>query len=93
MTYEQYCALARLHGEQFVNRFFPRSVSALRRSEHEASGLTCHDEELISKAEKMTDWWEVAKLEDMADTDNGRRALHVISTRLYHNEEYSCDAL
>lgn len=35
----------------------------------------------------------VWKLEELAESEEAKRVLHDISTRLYHSEEYSCGML
>lgn len=53
------------------------------------------DKKLIAEAETKApqEFALVWQLEERAESEEAKRVLHDISTRLYHSEEYSCGIL
>ncbi len=54
-----------------------------------------HDKKLIKTAKKIpyTENWKVSDMENYAETEEGKKEIHRIYIRKYHEEEWSADML
>lgn len=55
--------------------------------------MTENDKRIVDMARSARSLEEVFGMEDLAETEEARRAVHDIAVRLYHEEEYAADML